>query len=129
MKYNFKKYRYLGAIAPEVPETWKSTIFAMVLEIDKSVRPWYVPLFILNNLSDKRVKNIIGDTKVLQIKQKFATLRVYGIFSPPIQLIVNAYTKLCDNTCESCGATPAKSVIIKRWIRTLCPICEEKLKI
>ena len=44
----FNKYQYLGYHYPGVSKHWYPTILEMFKRIDKQVRPWYIPRFILN---------------------------------------------------------------------------------
>lgn len=67
---------------------------------------------------------------IVQIKEKFGGLRVYydcdGECSP-IEQLVNEAEKIADNTCESCGASPAKNRPSKTgWLRTICEPCNTK---
>jgi len=139
----FKQYRYLGAIAPEIPESWQDIILDMLTEIDFKVKPWYMPRFFLNIISDKaRLANgevisitwdqllflLIGSTKITHIKQKFATLRISGKFDDTIKPIVDKTISKCNNTCEFCGAPDTVHVMVKSWVRNLCEKCIEENK-
>ena len=40
----------------------------------------------------------------MDIKDKYATLRIYGFFGEEIRTIIKEATKECSETCESCGS-------------------------
>lgn len=143
MELNFYKYRYLGAVAPEVPETWKPIIFKMIEDIDKIIKPKFISRWFLNFLYDKShnkrglvvipfldkiLSKLIDGTNITQIKQKFATLRVYGTFNSNVCIITRAAESTCNNTCESCGNNGTSNVMVKNWVRNLCLECIEKIK-
>lgn len=142
MKNKFNKYRYLGAVYPETTEFWKPAILDMLKDIDKCIRPWHMPIWVLNTIHDITYKGNRGSnwywTRVLesftskvyisQIKSKFATLRVYGIFSDEVREIVKKAEEICDNTCEMCGNLNTSHVMIKGWVTNLCETCKETYK-
>ena len=66
--------------------------------------------------------------KVVQIKQKFGTLRFYVDYVPEnwISSKINELQSLTRNICEDCGA-PGKERD-GSWIRTLCDSCSSKAK-
>lgn len=56
---------------------------------------------------------------VIQIKQKFGTLRFYcDDASPALSAAITAAVKESARTCEQCGAPG--SMIDNGWLRTLC---------
>lgn len=120
---NFKKYRYLGHISPEVPTSWEPLIVDMLVAIEKLVKPRHYPRFMLNFFADR--EEYIFEQKVYftQIKQKFGSLRVYASAIDQIQKIIDNTETLCNNTCEYCGKPDTTHVMIKGWVRNLCPSC------
>jgi len=50
MKYNTRKFRYLGYTYLCVPEPWQPIVYELLVNIDKVVKPKYVPRFLLNLL-------------------------------------------------------------------------------
>ena len=140
MEKKFKKYHYLGVVIPEVPEFWKLTVLHMLEKIDKEVRPKLMPRFVLNQMYDKaygedneiinwfwynKLNSLIKNVHIIQIKQKFATLRVYGLLIPEIQDLINKAMAQCDLICEFCGGTETSHVMVKSWVRNLCVKCKE----
>lgn len=128
MKINYKKYRYLGKVSPEVPKTWEYIILEMLISIDKLVKPKYYPRFILNFIADKGEYIFDRRVYISQIKQKFGSLRVYGSFSEDIQKIITKAEKSCNMTCEFCGNQGTNMIMIKNWVRNICTTCEEVKK-
>ena len=130
MKNKFDKYKYLGNVTPEVPESWENIILDMLVNIDNIVRPWYIPMFIWNYRLGREIDlcSSIG-IYISQIKQKFGTLRVYNTSeSNDIKLIIKVAEDRCNNTCEYCGKEGTTNVTIKNWVRNLCPECIEKAR-
>lgn len=126
----FKKYTYLGNIVPEVPEPWEPIILKILYDIDKLVRPWYFPKFVLNYMKYNKYKSFMYINKIedliyiSQIKQKFGTLRVSTHSSTnKINEIIDLTILKCNNTCEFCGKENTKNVTVKNWIRNLCEDC------
>lgn len=123
MKYNFNKYRYLGAVQPDVPAPWNLHIFIMLTELDGIIRHKYMPLFLLNFISKFKPK-----PRITQIKQKFGTLKVVGTFTAEEQVFVTKAETICKDTCEYCGNHNTTHVMVKSWVRNLCATCKEQKK-
>jgi len=130
MKFDFKKYRYLGAVCPEVPKPWEPIIFDMLVKIDAITKSSYIPRTLLNLISKYPVilSELMPSTQITQIKQKFGALRIYGVFTEEVQKIIDATEKECNNTCEYCGNPNTSHVMIKSWVRNLCTTCKETKK-
>lgn len=131
MKRKFNKYRYLGAVIPEVPLPWESHILDMLQRLDKLTRHYLMPLFLLNFICryfPSLFKKLVTDIHITQIKQKFGALRIYGTFSKEAQSIVSRTEALCNDTCEFCGNSHTTHVMIKSWVRNLCTTCKEVKK-
>lgn len=128
MSQHFKKYRYLGNVIPEVPIPWESHIINMLKELDKLVRPKFIPKFLLNIIVDIKLYTFQPVLYIKQIKQNFGTLKITGTFSKQAQEIVSRTISLCNNTCEFCGNTGTTCITIKSWIRNVCSTCQETKK-
>lgn len=72
------------------------------------------------------------DFEIVQVKEKFAELRVYvhecgDVYVKVIELISEAQ-KQCAKTCEICGST--KKVAVQNykhsWLRNMCERCRVK---
>lgn len=131
MVNQFKKYKYLGQVIPEVPKVWENHILDMLSELDKLSRPKFVSKGLLNFLSSAYpalLRKFIPNIQITQIKQKFATLRITGTFNKTAQSIINNTIFLCNNTCEFCGNPNTTHVTVKSWVRNLCSTCKEVKK-
>jgi len=141
----FKKYRYLGYWYPGVPEHWKPIVLNMLKEMDEYIKPKLVPRFIYNwvawfarrgsvvNVSNNfwyKISYYLNKGNfITDIKDKYATLRVYGYFDNSVDEIIEKAEKLCENTCERCGGTEeVKDIAIKGWVTNLCINCRTELK-
>ena len=66
------------------------------------------------------------DMSVLQVKEKFSTLRVYIVPAyPEIEQLIDEYEDKSAKTCELCGKE-GEMREHHRWLKTLCDSCDEK---
>lgn len=115
----YKKYQYLGYTYPGVSKHWVPIVEEMFKRIDKQVRPWYIPRFILNIIhywatgnSVVRVRSWfwydllhkIVPITIMDIKDKYAELRVYGSFTKEVEAITDWAVSECEKICEKCGS-------------------------
>ena len=135
------KYRYMGYTHLSIPDGWVPIVKQMLRDIDKKIRPWYIPRFVLNWIyllahgnSVVRVRSwffyriiqkipVFSKCFISDIKDKYAELRVYGSFSPEIEKIVDAAVEKSNFTCERCGSTYKVEVKDYGWLYTLCQSC------
>jgi len=135
---NYKKYQYLGYIYPRVSKHWVPIVEEMLVKIDKQIKPWYIPRFLLNimhywatgnsvvrmrslfwyNLFHKFIPIIIID-----IRDEYAELRVYGSFTKEVDNIVGWAEKECELTCEKCGSRTDVKYCGSRWVYNYCIDC------
>lgn len=90
-----------------------------------SVGAGWVPL--LTEMCEKL--NALGDWdhSILQIKEKFGALRVYGNFTSEQQKVVDEACAKSEVTCEACGAPGSlKGRPQRLWLLTLCDACDAK---
>ena len=94
---------------------------------------WYnLTVELLTELSQYIAKNKVKDFYILQLKEKFSTLRCYvgGIEKDEdfkaIREIISKYEKKSSETCEACG-NPGKILAKGYWMKTLCPEDAAKL--
>lgn len=90
---------------------------------------WYS---IIINL-DNKLSMLDPDYKILQIKEKFGTLRYYYISDTKITSIreaMNRYVRYAEiessKTCELCGdatMVSRQNNFINKWIKTICKNC------
>jgi hypothetical protein len=81
---------------------------------------------IIENMCEKLSKIVPEDFEILQVKQKFATLRVYpNIFRDDIEAIINEAETESETTCEICGSKEGKLDNTGGWWKTVCTNCEK----
>ena len=74
--------------------------------------------------------------KVVQVKEKFGSLRVYVRTTRPgaaaesllasAQALVKAASEQSESVCEGCGTASELHQNALRWWSTLCPACETR---
>lgn len=91
-------------------------------------------------LIDKICQHLMWDPKtgglrdepavVVQVKEKFGTLRFYANGGTPEDYTVIGFAEfLSGSICEGCGTTEGVLTHISGWVRTSCQPCEdERLK-
>jgi len=79
---------------------------------------------LVNELYDKKPKKI----KVVQLKEKFASLRCYTDWSDDeFDKVIEDVERRSETICEQCGSV-GKVRDIGHWLVTLCDDCEIKRK-
>jgi hypothetical protein len=135
----WKKYRHVGYSYPNVPKGWVSIVENAIKDIEREMWPRWIPLFIKRKIhywatgdSIVRIKSnfwyrvrkkLTKGQMVTDIKDKFATLRIYGYFGPEIEKIIEIAEDQCFATCERCGSQQKVRTIGKNWIYNLCRSC------
>lgn len=80
---------------------------------------------IINELAENLTKaqsKLTKELVVVQLKEKFGSLRVYTNYSPPeIDVFINNAELKSSKTCEECGS-PGK-IRSGSWLRSLCDSC------
>jgi hypothetical protein len=111
------------------PEEAKKEILDMgvpehTLEIEQG---WYVLVAGLFR-EMKRINPEWDGSKVGQVKQKFAGLRVYFDCSltPEEDALVNLAEYEARNTCETCGQPGKKGSLNGYWMVVCCEVCSLK---
>lgn len=145
MSNKYNKYSYLGNSYPGVPVPWIPIVINMLRDIDKEVRPWFIPKFICNWVQWLAMRNgsfgidknfwyaiitkLRKGTTIFGIKDKYASLRVYGSFNDKCQLIIDKAELECSNTCEYCGSkVDVTDMTVRGWVTNLCESCRAEIK-
>ena len=135
----YKKYRHIGYSYPGVPNGWKGIVEKAISDIEKEMWPRWMPIFIKriihylatgdsvarinyrfwNKVRSKLTKNQM----VTDIKDKYASLRIYGYFGPEIEEIVKKAENECYRTCERCASKENVRTVGKGWLYNLCKSC------
>jgi hypothetical protein len=96
----------------EVPKAWKNTFIPnMIEEIDQLLKK----------------ANYIQEYQILQVKEKYGTLRWYDAGFPTdyyeeLQQIIDKYEKISEFTCSVCGKYDQDEVQMRQggWISAYC---------
>ena len=96
----------------EVPDTWKETFIPNLIdEIDQVLRK----------------ANFVDEYRILQIKEKFGTLRWYDNGAPEayydeLQQIIDKYEDISEFTCVVCGKYDREEVKMRLggWVSAYC---------
>lgn len=87
---------------------------------------WFDLLYDMSVKLNKLLE-VYPDLCILQVKEKFANLRVYiSQHSKEIGDIINEAVRLSTITCEECGSQENVDVRGRYWIKTICAPCQEK---
>ena len=140
-----EKYRHIGYSAPSVSKGWVKIVEDTIVEIERSMWPRWIPLFIKRWIHYMATGNSVVRVKsrfwykirtrltknmiVTDIKDKYATLRIYGHFNEEIDQIVRKAVKKCSETCETCSSTYGVRAVNYGWIYNLCKDCRFKKKV
>lgn len=136
-KYSHVGYSYLG-----VPKPWMPIVAKAVIAIEKDMWPqWWLPMFVKRWIhwlatgnSVVRVKywwarnlrNKLAHGQIHDIKDKYASLRIYGSFSKNADYIIRDAEFECLETCEWCGSKIDVEVVNYGWWYNLCAECRTK---
>jgi formylmethanofuran dehydrogenase subunit E len=106
--------------------TLKNNLMAFGYECEEG---WYSIIDECIDELEKEVKKEKLDTEILQIKEKFGTLRIYlSSESDEISNIVERYELFSSHICEHCGEFyTAKTRESHGWWKTLCSKCAKEL--
>lgn len=107
----------------ECGDGWFDLIWDLSEKIEKQLKKREKEETISRQAKDKLLDKI--DFQVVQVKEKFGTLRFYTQGgSKEIDDLINEAEEKSATTCEQCGK-PGKSRN-HGWIRVLCDECENK---
>jgi hypothetical protein len=140
-----QKYSYLGYTYPNVSQPWKPIVMRFLRDVDRMVRPWHIPrifLNIVNNLATggsvvcvrnrfwlRVLEYFTKGVRFTDIKDKYATLRIYGSFTDEIQTLLDAAETECENTCEKCGSHDDVQFYGEHWVYCYCVKCREEAEV
>ena len=140
-----EKYRHVGYSYPGVPKGWVPIVEETIIKIEKEMWPSWIPMFLKRKIHYWATDNTVVKVKsrfwykirtkltsgqqISDIKDKFATLRIYGYFGEEISNIIERAEKECSETCETCGSKDGVRAINYGWIYNLCKDCRAKKKV
>jgi len=77
---------------------------------------------LINNLYDAKPKDVV----VIQVKEKYASLRFYVTSAPDWYFdLIDHYEDMSSKICEVCGK-PGYTREYKGWLDTFCDECNDK---
>lgn len=106
-----KKFEWMNLYI-ECGSGWYDLIYKMCEEIEQLYK-------------DKNVE-IKTDLEIIQIKSKYAELRMYynSTFCTELNVVIDKYVKLSTETCEECGL-PGELVDQDGFVIVLCENCDK----
>lgn len=153
MKF-FKKYKHVGYSYPAVPNGWVPIAERVIRDIERVMWPqrWLprpAKRLIHRLATDNSVVRVrswfwyrvrtrlTGGQMITDVKDKYATLRIYGSLSNAAHAIVERAEAECAATCEDCGRRGdeiapgsrypvVETVEIRGWYRNVCHECAAK---
>lgn len=146
MKFH-KKYRHVGNSYADasVPAGWIPIVKKAIIEIEKLMWPRWMPKFLKRlihhlatggsfvkikyywayKLRGKLTKHCI----IQDIKEKFASLRIYGSFTYEMQNVITEAERECNITCQQCSSKEeVKNVTDDGWYSLYCKECRNHPK-
>ena len=135
-----KKYRHIGYSYPAVPKGWVDITERALIRIEKIMWPqWWLPLFVKRWINYLATGNSVVRIKyrwaywlrsklthgqiVQDVKDKYATLRIYCCGGDEIYKIIEEAEKECRETCEECGGKDNAHIYDGGWMYNLCEEC------
>ncbi|RAW02614.1 hypothetical protein DQQ10_00430 [Pseudochryseolinea flava] len=114
-----------------------------VADIEKHMWPQWLPWYVCNLIhwlatgnSVVRIKyrwafnlrqRLTKGQMITDIKEKYATLRIYGSFCSEIDEIIKQAVRACNETCQECGCKGAVDRVYAGWVYNLCARCSRKI--
>jgi len=75
---------------------------------------------LINNVYDAKPRR----TKIIDVKEKYATLRIYTTYAPEwFDDLIDCYDHESGTICENCGK-PGEVRLDRSWYLTLCDDCD-----
>lgn len=138
-----QKYTHIGYSYPGVPSGWVNIVENIIIEIEKLMWPQrYIPFFIkrlihyfatgnsvvgIKSVFFYKIRRYLTNNQtIMDIKDKYASLRIYGYYGKEIESLIDKAENLCEETCERCGSTEDTKIVGKGWIENLCINCRKK---
>lgn len=139
------KYIHVGYSNPSVPDGWVKIVEKAIIEIEKEMWPRWIPKFIKRKIHYLATGNKIhlvrshfwnkvrsyltNGQMITDVKDKYASLRIYGYFGESIEKIIDDADTECTITCEKCGSQDGVRTVGHGWIYNLCKSCRRRKKL
>ncbi|MGL6104732.1 hypothetical protein, partial [Romboutsia sp.] len=127
-KFNDRDYKYMGFVYTEGYGKWANYIQRLIVDLDILIRPWWVPRWVLNatykthgfgmyrwqwkltmwwmNYCNQYILRY--PLHISDIKEKYATLRIYVSTTEQLNLYIDGVVRKCDYICDECGCNIKK---------------------
>lgn len=141
MKF-YDKYRHVGYSYPGVPQGWVKITEDVIRKIEAEMWPRWMPMFLKRWIhylatgnSVVRVKYwwaynlrtwLTGGQVILDVKEKYATLRIYVSGNDKVDKIITEAEEQCERTCQECESTNNVECVDYGWVYNLCADCRNK---
>jgi len=138
----YKKYRHVGISYPAVPPGWVPKVKQAIIDIEREMWPVWMPMFIKRFIHYRatggsivrvksrfwyRVRDRFAKGMITDIKDKYATPRIYLYGTDKMFSIVDKLEEDCLHICEECGYEgPEVTVNNEGWMYCLCDKCRLK---
>lgn len=138
---SYKKYKHVGISYPGVPQGWVSIVERAIVSIEREMWPQWMPFplkrfihWLATGNSVVRVKYwwacrlrqfLTRGQMIIDIKEKYATLRIYGYFGKAISSVIELAEIECSNTCQQCGSKDNVRIVDEGWLYNLCEKCSK----
>jgi len=137
-----EKYRHIGYSSPGVPDGWQPIVEKAIIEIERKMWVQWLPLSVKRLIHKLATGNSVARVEskfwyavrsrltnnqiITDIKDKFATLRIYGFHGNEIDEIITEAENECIKTCEKCGSRKDVKMVNYGWIYNLCAKCRKE---
>lgn len=139
----YKKYRHIGISYPNVSKAWVPIVERAIIDIERVMWPQrWLPMFVKRLIHYLATGNSVVRIKyrwaykireklthgqiIQDIKDKYATLRIYCHAGDEIYKIIEAAEKECLETCERCGGKEDVEMVDYGWVYNLCAKCRKE---
>ena len=139
-----KKYKHIGYSYPGVPKGWVDITERALVKIEKVMWPyWWMPFFVKRLIHYLATGNSVVRVKyrwalklrdklthgqmVQDVKDKYATLRIYCYGGEEMNKIIEEAEKECIATCEECGSKDDVKMFDTGWVYNICRECRYKI--
>lgn len=131
-----ERYSHIGYSHLNIPDGWKSIVERGIVRIEREMWVRWLPMplkRLIHYLAYGRsvvyiksnfwynVRNFLTRGQIVtDIKDKFASLRIYGYFNDNLDKIVEEIISECDYVCEVCGSKEEVIIWNRGWLKSLC---------
>ncbi len=139
-----EKYQHVGISRPGLPKGWEPIVKKAIIIIEPAMWPQWIPfpvkriihwlangnsVFFIKYRWANRLRDYLTHSQMItDIKEKYATLRIYGYFGKEVNDIIKTAEIECSNTCQRCGSHEDVKVMGTGWYYNVCGNCSTDLR-